>query len=251
MNILLSNDDGINALGIQTLKMVLKKEHNVVIFAPDRNRSGASNSLSLKRPLQVEKIRDNEYAIDGTPTDCVHLGLCGLCDKKIDIVISGINHGANLGDDVHYSGTVAAAMEGRFLGLPAMAVSLAGGGTEYIENAADVVRAMLKDIEQLKMDKYSFLNINIPNIPKEKIKKIKVTRCGNRLQALPAIKDKLNPRGGVSYWIGAVGPTDDAKDDTDFYAIENGMVSITPLTIDMSSHNQIETLNEFIQQKRY
>ncbi|RLA08897.1 MAG: 5'/3'-nucleotidase SurE [Gammaproteobacteria bacterium] len=246
MNILLSNDDGFNSRGIQTLKNVLSKQHDVTIFAPDRNRSGASNSLSLDRPLKVDKLSNNTYAVDGTPTDCVHLALCGLLKKQIDIVISGINHGANLGDDVHYSGTVAAAMEGRFLGAPAIAVSLVGDNLDYIKDGAEIINDFIKNIKNLKMDKYTFLNINIPNLPKNKIKKIVATRCGNRHRAKSAVIDKLNPRGGVSYWIGSVGDTDDNGKMTDFYAIENKCVSITPLTIDMSAHSQLKTLDEYI-----
>lgn len=253
IKILISNDDGVYADGINILAEVLAGSAELTVVAPDRNRSGASNSLTLDRPLKLQKIRKDVFSVNGTPTDCVHLAVTGLFQDLPDMVISGINEGANLGDDVLYSGTVAAAMEGRFLGYPAMAVSLANVvntadtivKTDYYYTAARVVKDLVGLIITHGLPKDTILNVNVPAVPYEQIKGMKVTRCGFRHPSEPTIFAK-DPRGKDVYWIGPAGRESDAGPDTDFAAIKNNMVSITPIKVDMTHHNQIAELKDWV-----
>ena len=250
MNILLSNDDGFMAPGINILRDRLSETENVVTVAPDRNRSAASNSLTLDMPLRISKQGKQFYSVNGTPTDCVHLALTGLYEnQEPDIVISGINAGANMGDDVIYSGTVAAAMEGRNLGLPAMAISLASFKPEYFESAAEATLILLKKLPKLsfkdKQQTATILNINVPDLPWGKIKGFQATRLGRRHKAEPVIRSE-DARGEEIFWVGPVGEEADAGKGTDFYAVQNGYVSVTPIHIDLTNHNSIENMGEWL-----
>ena len=243
MRILLANDDGLDAVGIQTLAKTLRQQYQCILVAPDRDRSGASNSLTLTRPLRPTQVRPDEYKVDGTPTDCVNLAVSEVVDGKFDIVVSGINHGANLGDDVIYSGTVAAAMEARHLGRPALAVSLVGN--RHFETAASVVERLLMDAHTLMLPPKILLNINVPDVPLGELKGIKVTRLGYRHQAHPAIPAN-HPKGIESYWIGSLSEPHDAADGTDFHAVSEGYVSVTPIHTDMTCHSVICQLNQWV-----
>lgn len=243
MKILLSNDDGLDALGIQTLASCLAKTYECTLVAPDRDRSGASNSLTLTRPLRPTCVRPNQFKVDGTPTDCVNLALSEVIDGKFDAVISGINHGPNLGDDVLYSGTVAAAMEARHLGRPAIAVSLVG--SRHFDTAAEVIKRLLEDSHTLSLPPKVLLNVNVPDVPLASLKGIKVTRLGYRHQAHPAIPAQ-HPKGIECYWIGALAEPNDAADDTDFYAVANGYVSITPIHTDITCRSSLSQLNQWV-----
>lgn len=254
MNILISNDDGVHAVGIQTLAKALRQAgHSVTVIAPDRNRSAASSCLTLVDPLRVIQLDNGDYSlIAGTPADCVHLALNGLLDNTFDLVISGINHGANLGDDVIYSGTVAAAMEGRHLPLPCLAVSLVGhngagyiSGDAYFETAAQVVLDILPKIKQGMIGSQQVLNINIPNLPYSELQGVQITHLGTRSPAAEIIKQQ-DPRGSIIYWIGANGQPINNGIGSDFYAIEHGFVSITPLQADMTAYQSISTLKEIL-----
>ena len=251
MHFLVSNDDGINATGIKALSETLNLIGKVTIFAPNRDRSGASNSLTLTSPLRINKVEDNRFSVSGTPTDCVHMALTGLMNEKPDIVVSGINNAANLGDDVLYSGTVAAAIEGRFLGLPSIAISLATDHSDksnirHFETAQHFIKIIIAELKNNPAFKNSILNINIPNLPISEIKGIKVTRLGHRHQAENTVQDK-DPRGRNIYWIGPAGPEADAGEGTDFYAIKDGYVSITPLQTDMTNHSLLNELSDWSQ----
>lgn len=243
MRILIANDDGVDALGIQTLARHLSEQYDTLLVAPDRNRSGASNSLTLTRPLQPSQVAEHAYKVDGTPSDCVNLALSGVIEGQVDIVVSGINHGPNLGDDVIYSGTVAAAMEARHLGRPALAVSLVG--THHFDSAAQVVMTLLKDTHTLQMPAGVLLNINVPDLPYEQIKGLKVTKLGYRHQAQAPISAQ-HPRGLPSYWIGALSEPYDASPGTDFDAVANGYVSITPIHTDMTCYQAKTSLEQWI-----
>jgi len=247
MKILVSNDDGYQAPGIICLVEKLQQFATVTVVAPDRNRSGASHSLTLDQPLHA-KVADNGFIhVDGTPTDCVHLAVTGLLDIQPDIVVSGINAGANLGDDVMYSGTVAAAMEGRFLGLPALAVSLVGDDPQHYATAAHVIELFLNCLQTdiLALPTNTILNINVPDRPWQDIKGIHATRLGSRHRASPIIKGK-DPRGRQIYWLGAVGPEQDAGPGTDFYAINQGAVSVTPLHVDLTNYTAMGILKPWL-----
>jgi len=244
MRILLSNDDGIHAPGIQLLAVAMRQFADVQIVAPDRNRSGASNSLTLDVPLRTHKEANGDIAVQsGTPTDCVYLGVNALMRPGPDIVVSGINAGPNLGDDVIYSGTVAAAMEGRYLGLPALAVSL--NGTCHYATAVTVVCRLLRALTGEPLRTGRILNINVPDLPLSEIKGIKVTRCGSRHPANQAIR-QLDPRGQEMFWIGPPGATLDNGPDTDFAAIEQGYVSITPLQVDLTAYSTQSVLSSWL-----
>ncbi len=245
MDILLSNDDGYRALGLRTLAIELANDHDVTIVAPDRNRSAASNSLTLDVPLRVTEDEDGSRSVNGTPTDCVHLAITGLLEKDPDIVISGINHGENLGDDVLYSGTVAAAMEGRFLGLPSIAVSLVGGQREHFITAARVVADLVSNLGTHQLDDSTILNINVPGIGYDEIKGFKATRLGYRHRAEPVIRQR-DPRNRPIYWVGEAGPSQDAGEGTDFHAVANGYVSVTPLQTDLTRHETLSKLWEWL-----
>ncbi|MFT5134403.1 MAG: 5'-nucleotidase [Gammaproteobacteria bacterium] len=245
MHFLVSNDDGYQSTGIELLAGALKEVGDVTVVAPDRNRSGASNSLTLDSPLYVKKANNGFYFVNGTPTDCVHLAITGLFDGEPDLVISGVNAGANLGDDVLYSGTVAAAMEGRFLGCPALAVSLAGENPVHFDTAVKVVMNMVKSMSTNSLSNDLLLNINVPDLPFEQLGEIQVTRLGYRHKAEPAIKMR-DPKNREIYWIGPPGAGDDAGEGTDFHAVEEGNISITPLQTDLTRYSALEDVSAWV-----
>jgi 5'-nucleotidase len=245
MNILLSNDDGYRAPGLSAMVEAVSDFGEVTVIAPDQDRSGASNSLTLKVPVRVEQIENGYFVCSGTPTDCVHLGITGLMSQGPDMIISGINNARNLGDDVLYSGTVGAAMEGRFLGLPAIAVSLAGEDPSHFDTAANVVRQLLERMLQTPLSPSTILNINVPDLPRDQISGWQATRLGGRDRAFPTIR-ATDPVGKDIYWIGAAGLEKDAGPGTDFFAIANGYVSITPLTADMTDRTRLAEVDEWL-----
>jgi 5'-nucleotidase len=246
MRILLSNDDGYLARGLVALRDTLSDLAEVTVVAPDRNRSGASNSLTLESPLRVTDHGDNVYSVNGTPTDCVHVAITGLLDEEPDMVIAGVNHGANLGDDVLYSGTVAAAMEGRFLGLPAVAVSLVLDGREAFDTATRFVRQLVDQLEAEPLPKDMILNVNVPDLPFENIAAVKSTRLGFRHKSEPVIC-ATDPRSQPIYWIGAAGGGQDTGPGTDFDAIANGQISVTPLRVDLTDHRALPSLSTWLE----
>ncbi len=245
LKILLSNDDGVYARGLSVLRDSLKEIAKIDVVAPDRNRSGASNSLTLSVPLHVKQLDNGMTSVEGTPTDCVHVAITGLLQEMPDMVITGINAGANLGDDVWYSGTVAAAMEGRFLGLPAMAMSLAGEKHQYFETAGQVARLMIDRLLHDPLPASTILNVNVPDVAFVDLAGFEITRCGTRHCAEPTIK-QIDPRGHSVYWIGGVGPEEDSGEGTDFYAIRHNRVSITPLRIDLTHYEAFEQLSMWV-----
>ena len=245
MRILLSNDDGYQADGLATLALALSDLADVVIVAPDRNQSGASHSLTLSMPLRVGRTRDGMYFVTGTPTDCVHLAITGLLDEDPSMVIAGINHGANLGDDVLYSGTVAAAMEGRFLGLPAIAVSLASDDERFLDTAGQAIRVLFQRLLEDPLPADTILNVNVPAIPWSEVRGFQSTRLGFRHRAEPIVP-MTDPKGREVYWVGPAGAGQDAGPGTDFHAIENGYVSVTPLQIDLTRHQAVERLADWL-----
>ncbi|MDQ3495543.1 MAG: 5'/3'-nucleotidase SurE [Pseudomonadota bacterium] len=248
MRILVSNDDGVGAPGIRILAEGLRKAgHDVLVVAPDRDRSGASNSLTLDMPLRVVPIDDCTWRVYGTPTDCVHVAITGMLELEPDIVVSGINNSANLGDDVIYSGTVAAAMEGRFLGLPAVAMSLVTPdhrGRHY-ETAA---RAAVEIVARLRADPLpadTILNVNVPDIAWDEVEGFEVTRLGNRHRAEPCVPLE-DPRGRTWWWIGAAGPEQDAGPGTDFHAVRTRHISITPIQGDLTRYQALEQVASWV-----
>ncbi len=245
MRILLSNDDGYFAPGLAVLANTLSSFATITVVAPERDRSGASNSLTLDRPLAVRRASNGFYYVNGTPTDCVHLAVTGLLDQLPDVVISGINHGANMGDDTIYSGTVAAATEGFLLGIPSLAVSLAANGGDHYETAAQVAAEMAKRFEQGSLTQPALLNINVPDVPYEKLRGIEVTRLGRRHKAEPVVKS-ITPRGETVYWVGAAGGAQDAGAGTDFNAITRTLVSVTPLQIDLTHFSQFQNIRDWL-----
>ncbi|CAH0226673.1 5'-nucleotidase SurE [Stenotrophomonas lactitubi] len=248
MRILVSNDDGVDAAGIRMLASVLREAgHEVTVVAPDRDRSGASNSLTLDLPIRLKRIDHYTVSVAGTPTDCVHLALTGLLEFEPDIVVSGINNAANLGDDVIYSGTVSAAMEGRFLGLPAVAVSLVtrNHDPKHFETAA---RAAVEIVARLKADPLpadTILNVNVPDLPWSEVKGFEVTRLGNRHRAEGCIAQK-DPRGNEVYWIGPAGREQDSGPGTDFHAVRTGHISITPIQVDLTRYQALEKVASWV-----
>ncbi len=245
MRILLSNDDGYFAPGLTSLVEALSSIADTVVVAPERDRSGSSNSLTLDRPLSLHKSHNGFYYVNGTPTDCVHLAVTGMLDKLPDMVISGINDGANMGDDTIYSGTVAAATEGFLLGIPSLALSLANVSDENFSTAARVATDIVQRFKQNKFHEPILLNINVPDIPYEHLQGIEVTRLGRRHKAEAVVKSQ-NPRGEIVYWVGAAGAVQDASKDTDFHAIELNRVSVTPLQIDLTQYGQIDTVKQWL-----
>jgi len=240
MRILISNDDGYLAPGINALADALASIADIVVVAPDSNRSGASNSLSLDRPLSVQQAANGFYFVNGTPTDCVHIALTGMLDYRPDLVVSGINNGQNMGDDTLYSGTVAAATEAYLFGIPAIAFSQVAHGWEHIDAAARLAR----DLVLRRFDSLAapyLLNINIPNLPYEQLTRVRATRLGRRHQAEPVIRGQ-DPRGRDIFWIGPPGACKDAGEGTDFHATAQGEVSITPLQVDLTHKTQLEQL---------
>ncbi|MFM1956463.1 MAG: broad specificity 5(3)-nucleotidase and polyphosphatase [Pseudomonadota bacterium] len=245
MYILLSNDDGYFAPGLNILAEHISKIADIVVVAPERNRSGASNSLTLDRPLSVRVAHNGFYYVNGTPTDCVHLAVTGLLDKLPDMIISGINDGANMGDDTIYSGTVAAAMEGFLLGIPSFAVSMSQHNATHFETAAKVIIEMIAHYQKNPLPPPMLLNINVPDIPYEQLQGKVVTRLGKRHKAEPVIQSK-SPRGEKLYWVGPAGSAQDAGEGTDFYAVANNKVSITALQADLTNYQQLDTLKNWM-----
>lgn len=241
MRILVSNDDGVLAPGLCALATELSNIAKVFVVAPDRNRSGASNSLTLQNPVRVKTLDNGFLSVEGTPTDCVHLALTGLLEEQPDMVVAGINAGANLGDDVLYSGTVAAATEGRFLGLPSIAFSLVGNACRHYTAAAKIARKIVENIASLALPGQVILNVNIPDVPYAEYAGVEITRLGTRHRAEPTIQQK-DPRGQTIYWVGPPGEEEDAGPGSDFYAIKNNKISITPLKVDLTHHESTKRL---------
>jgi len=246
MRILVSNDDGVQAPGIKCLAEHLASLGSVTVVAPDRNRSGASNCLTLERPLRVNHLSDHVMAVDGTPTDCVHLAITGLLEEEPDMVIAGINAGANMGDDVLYSGTVAAATEGRFMGFPAIAVSLVGEAFTHYDSAAKAVRCLIEQLKHDPLPADTILNVNVPDLPWEEIEGFEATRLGRRHRSEPVVKT-LDPRGRDIYWVGPAGSEQDAGPGTDFNAVRCKRVSVTPIQIDLTRYTAIEQVANWLQ----
>ncbi len=246
MKILLSNDDGYQAAGLICLAAALRRYAEVSVVAPDRDRSGASNSLTLDNPIRATRTDDGFIRVDGTPTDCVHLAITGLLDEEPDMVIAGINSGPNLGDDVLYSGTVAAAMEGRFLGVPAMAVSLAGHPAQHFETAARVVVLLIERLVANPLPGDTILNVNVPDVPWEALAGFEATRLGHRHKAEPVLKT-ADPRGRPIYWVGPPGAEQDAGPGTDFHAIRRQCVSITPLQVDLTRYTALDKVAAWVE----
>ncbi|MCX7117610.1 MAG: 5'/3'-nucleotidase SurE [Legionellales bacterium] len=242
MRILVSNDDGVHAPGLRELVRELSTVASIEVMAPDRNRSGASNSLTLSRPLTVRHLENGHHSVEGTPTDCVHLALTGFFEEMAHLVVSGINEGANLGDDILYSGTVAAAMEGRYLGLPAIAVSMVGHHIQHYETAAVIVRQLVLKLSTHPLPLKTILNVNVPDLPLNEIKGLEVTRLGTRHSAEPMVKE-FDPRGRPIYWVGPPGSEADAGPGTDFYAVRQGFVSVTPLNLDMTHYKLFDQVS--------
>lgn len=246
MRILLSNDDGYFAPGLAALADAVRGLGEVTVVAPERNRSGASNSLTLDRPLHLKQAPNGFYFVNGTPTDCVHLAVTGMLDHEPDMVLSGINWGPNMGDDTIYSGTVAAAMEGYLLGVPSIALSLASFEGRHFDTAARVARLLAERFRERPFGAPVLLNVNVPDMPWDVIAGLRVTRLGRRHKAEPVVK-QVSPRGETVYWVGAAGAAADAGEGTDFHAVENGWVSITPLQIDLTHQGQMERLREWLE----
>lgn len=247
MRILLANDDGYRARGLASLRSAVSAAYDdVITVAPDRNRSGASNSLTLEQPLRVREIDENLYCVEGTPTDCVHLAITGLFEEEPDMVLSGINEGANLGDDILYSGTVAAATEGRFLGLPAVAISLAGERMEHYDTAARVALEILAQLFRDPLPVDTILNVNVPDLPWSELEGFEATRLGHRHRAERVVKDR-DPRGRPIYWIGPAGPESDAGPGTDFHAVSRRRVSITPIQTDLTRFQALDQVAGWVE----
>lgn len=245
MKILLSNDDGVHALGIKVLQQELIKYFDVTVVAPDRNCSGASYSLTLLNPLRAQTLENGFISVNGTPTDSVHLGVSQLVSPTPNLVVAGINKGPNLGDDTLYSGTVAAATEGRHMGIPAIAVSLLGKHEKHYQTAAIITAQIIKRIHKHPLPADQILNINVPDVPIEQIQGIKVTRLGHRHKA-EMMKKMKDPWQRDIYWYGTLGKELDGGQGTDFDAVANHYVSVTPLTVDMTAHNSIDSMREWM-----
>ena len=246
MRILLSNDDGWRAEGLRTLAQTLKEFASVTVVAPERDRSGASNSLTLDVPLRLRHEEAGIISVEGTPTDCVHLAVTGLLEQEPDMVVSGINAGANLGDDVLYSGTVAAAMEGRFLGYPAVAVSLVGSSARHYATAARFTGDLVRRLVSHPLPADTILNVNVPDLPWEEIEAVEATRLGHRHRSEP-VQKSTDPRGRSIYWIGPPGGEQDAGPGTDFDAIRRHCISVTPIQIDLTRYTALDSLSQWLQ----
>jgi 5'-nucleotidase len=246
MRVLISNDDGYFSPGIALLHEAMARIAHVTVVAPERDRSGASNSLTLDRPLTVRRSQNGFYYVNGTPTDCVHLAVTGLLEELPDVVISGINHGANMGDDTIYSGTVAAATEGFLLGIPSIAISLVAEGGDHYDAAARVGVELVQRFGRHPFGQAVLLNVNVPDISYENIKAMEVTRLGKRHKAEPVVKSKT-PRGDIVYWIGAAGGAQDAGEGTDFHAVAHHAVSVTPLQMDLTRYSQLDVVRKWLQ----
>jgi 5'-nucleotidase len=246
MHILLSNDDGYFAPGLALLADTLAPlATKITVVAPERDRSGASNSLTLDRPLTVRRAGNGFFYVNGTPTDCVHIAVTGLLDELPDVVISGINYGANMGDDTIYSGTVAAATEGFLLGIPAVALSLATSGSDNFETAARAATELVQRFVRQPLNQAVLLNVNVPDIPYDQLRGAEVTRLGRRHKAEPVVKS-TTPRGETVFWVGAAGAAQDAGEGTDFNAIARGAVSVTPLQMDLTRYSQLEVIRQWL-----
>jgi 5'-nucleotidase len=245
MKILVSNDDGYQAPGLAALAEALSVIAEVTVVAPERDRSGASNSLTLDLPIRAGRAENGFIRVDGTPTDCVHVAITGMLDDEPDMVVSGVNAGPNMGDDVLYSGTVAAATEGRFLGLPAIAVSINSHAPQHFETAARVARELVETLQHEPMAPDVILNVNVPDAPYERLRGFKATRLGHRHKAEPVVKTR-DPRGRTIYWIGPAGPEQDAGPGTDFHALREGWVSVTPLQVDLTRHAALQSLDGWL-----
>ncbi|MFT6067500.1 MAG: 5'-nucleotidase [Methylophilaceae bacterium] len=245
MHILISNDDGYLSEGIATLAAHLSEIADITVVAPERNRSGASNSLTLDRPLSVREARNGFFYINGTPTDCVHIALTGLIAEMPDLVISGINDGANMGDDTIYSGTVAAATEGYLLNIPSIAISMSQHDATHFETAAKVAVELVQHYIKNPLKGAVLLNVNVPDVPYTELRGRVVTRLGKRHKAEPVIQERT-PRGEKIYWIGAAGQPNDGGEGTDFYAIANHQVSITPIHADLTKHEQLDAIQNWL-----
>ena len=245
MRILVSNDDGYFSPGIAALAEALSRLGEVQVVAPERDRSGASNSLTLDRPLTVRRAASGFQYVNGTPTDCVHLALTGMMEAPPDVVVSGINVGANMGDDTIYSGTVAAATEGFLFGIPSIAVSLSGKAGGHFETAAAVAVQMVERLGRAPIREPLLLNVNVPDVPLGELKGIEQTRLGRRHRAEPVIK-VTTPRGETAFWIGAAGSAQDAGPGTDFHAVASGKVSVTPLQVDLTMHSQAAMIRDWL-----
>ncbi len=245
MKILVSNDDGVNALGIKILNDELSIFADTLVVAPDRNCSGASNSLTLLNPLRADTLDNGFVSVNGTPTDSVHLGISQLFDGQPDLVVAGVNNGANLGDDVLYSGTVAAATEGRHMGMPAIAVSICGKSEANYQTAAIVTARIIKRLKAHPLPSDQILNINVPDVPLAQLKGIKVTRLGHRHKA-ETMKKMRDPWNRDIYWYGTLGSELDCGPGTDFHAISEGYASVTPITIDMTAYKSMQQMTEWM-----
>jgi len=245
MRILVSNDDGYFAPGISALAEALATLGDVTVVAPERDRSGASNSLTLDRPLSLRRTSNGFYHVNGTPTDCVHLAVTGMLDHLPDMVVSGVNHGANMGDDTVYSGTVAAATEGFLLGVPSIAVSLVSKSAADFSTAARVARDLAERFMRDPFPQPMLLNVNVPDVAYERLQGVKVTRLGKRHKAEPVVRS-VTPRNETVYWVGAAGGAADAGEGTDFHAVANGYVSVTPLQIDLTHTGQIAPVFDWL-----
>lgn len=241
MNILVSNDDGCQSRGIRVLAEALAALGTIHVVAPERDRSGASNSLTLDIPIRARTGSNGYTCVDGTPTDCVHLAITGLLEQEPDMVVAGINAGANLGDDVLYSGTVAAAMEGRFLGSPAIAISLAGDNPQHYDSAARVAVELVQRVQSGRLPADTILNVNVPDLPWDRLQGMQATRLGHRHKSEPVVRMQ-DPRGRQVYWVGPAGTEQDAGPGTDFHAVRSGYVSVTPLDVDLTRYEAIERI---------
>ena len=247
MRILIANDDGYQSPGIGALHVAMKRLGETTVVAPDRNRSGASNSLTLTHPVPVHRHSDDVYSVEGTPADCVNIALSGLLETGVDIVVSGINDGPNMGDDVLYSGTVAAAMEGRFLGQSAIALSMATHEPSHFETAAEIAEQLVIQLSRAPLPANTILNVNVPDIAMEQVQGLRLTRLGTRHPSANAITQK-SPRGDTLYWIGLAGAINDCSDGTDFHAISQNYVSITPLTVDLTNVDALQPVGDWLEQ---
>ena len=245
MRILLSNDDGYFAPGLAVLAEALAPLGEITVVAPERDRSGASNSLTLDRPLQLMRAHNGFFYVNGTPTDCVHMAVTGLLDFEPDVIVSGINSGSNMGDDTLYSGTVAAATEGYLLGIPSIAVSLVGTEFAHYKSAGRVAHDLVKRLARSPLNTPVLLNVNVPDVSYETIAGMEVTRLGRRHKAQPVVQGK-NPRGETVYWVGPAGAAREAGPGTDFNALERRAVSITPLQVDLTHAQQIGAISDWM-----
>ncbi|MFK8078926.1 MAG: 5'/3'-nucleotidase SurE [Granulosicoccus sp.] len=246
MRILIANDDGYLSPGIRALYEAMQLLGQATIVAPDRNRSGASNSLTLSHPVFVRQREETIYSLEGTPTDCVNIALSGLLQHEQDMVVSGINDGPNMGDDVLYSGTVAAAIEGRHLGHPALAVSMATHEPVHYDTAASIMHNLVAHLREVPLPSDTILNINVPDLPLANIKGMKATRLGTRHPSRNAIRQS-SPRGETLYWIGAAGDIADDGPGTDFGAVQEGYVSVTPLQIDLTRMDSVSPVADWLE----